>query len=207
MSPWLQVADKQASWHSHLRVIRNKKKISVSHTERGETGKWVIHSTCMELNEHACVSLEECIIFTALWPSISSFCLLADPSCNWPVTVRVRCYISHFGNGVNLPVRLYWYTEQKRKKQKQKPAHYVLCIFLCVRSYKYSPTESPSKTFSMCLIMASRSLSWHTQGHTRRGHTFSLKHTICSLWPTYWDIIILVEITGLRECLLFRSTP
>lgn len=172
------------------------------------------HSVCMELNEHAHVSLEECIIFTGLWPSISSFCLLAHLSCNWPVTIGKKCYISHNGNGVYLPVGLCWYTGlyKKEKHMSQKTINLCFTHFPVwndseIRSYKYSPTESPFRTSSMCLIMASSSLSCDTQGHTRR-NTFRLKHTICSLWPTYRDIIILVEIIGLRGCLLlFRSTP
>lgn len=173
MSPWLQVADKQASCHSHSRVIRNKRKFSISHTERGETSKWIVHSTCMELNERAhvfrrmyhfhrpvtfskqfCVcSLTSHVIGQSVLEKDAIYLMLVmECTCQWGcigTQAYHQCFI-HF---------LMW-NDQDHKI--------------------YSPSESPSRTFSMCLIMASRSLSCDTH----EGDMFRLWCMLEDAWNT-----------------------
>ncbi len=165
------------------------------------TGHWLtFHSFTLALAKWACSRIfRRMYHFYRPVLSINSFCLVADLSCNWPVTIGNKCYISHNSNGVYLPVGLYWYTGlyKKRKTPEPKQKKLIWWINLCfmhfpvwndseIRSYIYyiythihthththththSPTESPFRASSMCLIMASRSLSCDTQEWTRSG--------------------------------------
>lgn len=137
-----------------LQSHQEQEKNSISRTQRREPSKWIIHSTCMEQNEHAHmpseVSFYRPVTFSkqfCVWSPTSHvigqsvlekyaiyLMLVMECTCQWGCIVLVS------------PINFLVWNDREHKP--------------------YSPSESPSRTFSMCLIMASRSLSCDTQGHT-----------------------------------------
>ncbi len=125
-----------------------RKKI-LNFTLRGVTlanGHWLtLHSFTLALAKWACSRIfRRMYHFYRPVPSINSFCLVADLSCNWPVTIGNKCYISHNSNGVYLPVGLYCtqaYTKKEKHLNQNKKNWFdglifVLCIFLCGMTVK-----------------------------------------------------------------------
>ncbi len=126
-----------------------RKKI-LNFTLRGVTlanGHWLtLHSFTLALAKWACSRIfRRMYHFYRPVPSINSFCLVADLSCNWPVTIGNKCYIYLT---IVMECTCQWVcigTQAYTKKEKQLNQNkknwfdgliFVLCIFLCGMTVK-----------------------------------------------------------------------